>query len=117
MINKFFFILIFVASLFEVIPSIIFKYFNPSLIFSLDLKNNLLLLTIFILWNFSILIWIYCIKTFHYSVSLFCLISFDLIIVGIVDYFIFDKIYSFINLLGILLTFFAIYLLKNDANA
>lgn len=114
--KMFFFVLVFATSLFEILPSIIFKTYIPE---GYDLFNSssfLLIALIFILWTLSILIWLYCVKLFYYSICLFYLIFFDLIFVLFIDIFIFDEKYNLINIAGVFIALGAIYMLKNEKN-
>ena len=109
-----FFFLILLTSLFEILPSIIFKIYFPNFFNLSNFKSYMLIFLIFMLWTVSILIWLYCIKLFYYSISLFYLICFDLIFVLIIDIFIFIEEYNFMNIAGVFIALSAIYILKNE---
>ena len=115
--SNLFFILIMTTSLLEVIPSLLFKIFNFQIISSINFFNIFILFVIIILWCLSILIWLFTVKKYYYSVCLFYLISFDLLLVIFLDIFILNESYNLINIAGVFMTFGAIFLLKDEKNA
>ena len=103
--NRWFYILVIIAVIFEVIADILFKYWTIN-------TKNLLLVGGVILYSIGTVIWAFSLKYEYLSKAITIFTILNLVVVVLVGLIVFKEDLSLINKLGILLGIISVILIQ-----